>query len=63
MPGGTDTPLAHKHAHTWLTFQADYREATGLWHLTWRKRATFSCPLYTDAAAGVNGALLLVDDG
>ena len=63
MPGGTDTPMAHKHAHIWVTFQADYREATGLPHLTPAKMGNALVFLCTDAAASVNGALLLVDDG
>ncbi len=63
MPGGTDTPLARKHAETWLPFQADYREATGLAHLTPEKMGSVLAFLCTDAAAGVNGALIQVDDG
>lgn len=63
MPGGTDTPLARKHADTWLPFQADYREATGLSHLTPEKMGGVLAFLCTEAAAGVNGTVIQVDDG
>lgn len=63
MPGGTDTPLARKHADTWLPFQADYREATGLPHLTPEKMGGVVAFLCTEAAAGINGTLIQVDDG
>ena len=63
MPGGTDTPLARKHADTWLPFQADYREATGLPHLTPEKMGGVLAFLGSQAAAGINGAVIQVDDG
>jgi NAD(P)-dependent dehydrogenase (short-subunit alcohol dehydrogenase family) len=63
MPGGTDTPLARKHADTWLPFQADYRDATGLPRLTPEKMGSVLAFLCTEAAAGVNGTLIQIDDG
>jgi len=63
MPGGTDTPLARKHADVWLPFQADYREATGLERLTPEKMGSVLAFLCMDAAVGINGTPILVDDG
>jgi NAD(P)-dependent dehydrogenase (short-subunit alcohol dehydrogenase family) len=63
MPGGTDTPLARKHADTWLPFQADFREATGRPHLTPRQMGSALAFLCMEAASGINGATLVVDDG
>ena len=63
MPGGTDTPLARKHADTWLPFQADFREATGRSHLTPQQMGRALAFLCMDAASGINGATLVVDDG
>jgi NAD(P)-dependent dehydrogenase (short-subunit alcohol dehydrogenase family) len=63
MPGGTDTPLARKNAGTWLPFQADFREATGHPHLTPEQMGHALAFLCMDAASGVNGATLVVDDG
>jgi NAD(P)-dependent dehydrogenase (short-subunit alcohol dehydrogenase family) len=63
MPGGTDTPLARKHADTWLPFQGDFREATGRKHLTPEQMGNALAFLCMDAASGINGATLVVDDG
>ena len=63
MPGGTDTPLAQKNAETWLPFQGDYREATGLPHLTPEQMGNTLAFLCMDAASGINGATIVVDDG
>ncbi|HLG67392.1 MAG TPA: SDR family oxidoreductase [Acidimicrobiales bacterium] len=63
MPGGTDTPLAHKHPDTWLPFQGDYRAATGLPHLTPEQMGNVVAFLCMDAASGVNGTTVVVDDG
>jgi NAD(P)-dependent dehydrogenase (short-subunit alcohol dehydrogenase family) len=63
MPGGTDTPLARKHADTWLPFQADFRAATGRPHLTPQQMGSALAFLCMEAASGVNGATLVVDDG
>jgi NAD(P)-dependent dehydrogenase (short-subunit alcohol dehydrogenase family) len=63
MPGGTDTPLARKHAEMWLPFQGDYREATGKPHLTPQQMGDTLAFLCMDAASGINGCLVTVDDG
>jgi NAD(P)-dependent dehydrogenase (short-subunit alcohol dehydrogenase family) len=63
MPGGTDTPLARKHADTWLPFQSDYREATGRPHLTPEQMGNTVAFLCMDAASGINGTTVTVDDG
>jgi NAD(P)-dependent dehydrogenase (short-subunit alcohol dehydrogenase family) len=63
MPGGTDTPLARKHPDTWLPFQGDYREATGLPHLTPAQMGNAVAFLCMDAASGINGTTVIVDDG
>jgi NAD(P)-dependent dehydrogenase (short-subunit alcohol dehydrogenase family) len=63
MPGGTDTPLARKHAETWLPFQADFREATGRPHLTPEQMGNTVAFLCMDAASGINGTTVIVDDG
>ncbi|MFI5046927.1 MAG: SDR family oxidoreductase [Acidimicrobiia bacterium] len=63
MPGGTDTPLARKNADTWLPFQGDYREATGRPHLTPEQMGNTLAFLCMDAASGINGTTVVVDDG
>ncbi|HEX5586844.1 MAG TPA: SDR family oxidoreductase [Acidimicrobiia bacterium] len=62
-PGGTDTPLARKNPDTWLPFQGDYREATGLPHLTPEQMGNTVAFLCMDAASGINGTVVTVDDG
>jgi NAD(P)-dependent dehydrogenase (short-subunit alcohol dehydrogenase family) len=62
-PGGTDTPLARKNPDTWLPFQGDYREATGLAHLTPEQMGNTVAFLCMDAASGINGTVVTVDDG
>jgi NAD(P)-dependent dehydrogenase (short-subunit alcohol dehydrogenase family) len=63
MPGGTDTPLARKNAETWLPFQGDFREATSRPRLTPEQMGNAVAFLCMDAASGINGATLVVDDG
>jgi NAD(P)-dependent dehydrogenase (short-subunit alcohol dehydrogenase family) len=63
MPGGTDTPLARKNADTWLPFQSDFRQATGHKHLTPEQMGNALAFLCMDAASGLNGATLVIDDG
>jgi NAD(P)-dependent dehydrogenase (short-subunit alcohol dehydrogenase family) len=63
MPGMTDTPLARKNADTWLPFQGDWREATGHERLTPEQMGNALAFLCMDAASGINGATLVVDDG
>lgn len=63
MPGGTDTPLARKNPETWMPFQGEFRQATGRPHLTPEQMGNVLAFLCMDAASGVNGATLVVDDG
>jgi NAD(P)-dependent dehydrogenase (short-subunit alcohol dehydrogenase family) len=63
LPGPTDTPLARANADTWLTFAQDYRDATGAKHLTPDEMGNTMVFLNSDAASGISGVVLLVDQG
>ena len=63
LPGPTDTPLAQANADLWLTFGADYREATGAPTLVPQQMANPLLFLCSDAASGISGVTLLVDQG
>jgi NAD(P)-dependent dehydrogenase (short-subunit alcohol dehydrogenase family) len=63
LPGPTDTPLAQANADLWLTFGADYREATGAPTLLPDQMASTMIFLCSAAASGINGITLLVDQG
>lgn len=63
LPGPTDTPLARANADTWLAFGVDYRAAAGLEVLTPEHMARPLAFLNSDAAAGISGATLGVDQG
>jgi NAD(P)-dependent dehydrogenase (short-subunit alcohol dehydrogenase family) len=63
LPGPTDTPLARANADTWLTFGADYREAAGVDTLVPEQMGNVMAFLGGDAASGINGVTLLVDQG
>lgn len=63
LPGPTDTPLARANADTWLSFAQDYRDATGTPHLTPDEMGNTMVFLNSDAASGINGVVLLVDQG
>ncbi len=63
LPGPTDTPLARANADLWLTFGADYREATGAETLTPDQMGNVLAFLCSDAASGISGVTLLVDSG
>ena len=63
MPGPTDTPLARANEDMWLGFGAGYREAAGVELLQPEQMAATMLFLASDAASGVNGVTLLVDQG
>ena len=62
-PGPTDTPLARANADIWLGFAQDYRDATGMSHLTAEQMGNAMVFLNSDAANGISGVNLLVDAG
>ena len=62
-PGPTDTPLARANADTWLAYAQDYRDATNTPHLTAEQMATTMAFLNSDAASGISGVNLIVDEG
>ena len=62
-PGPTDTPLARANAETWLGFGQDYRAATGLEPLSPDEIGSVITFLNSDAARGISGVNLLVDQG
>jgi NAD(P)-dependent dehydrogenase (short-subunit alcohol dehydrogenase family) len=63
LPGPTDTPLARANADLWLTFGADYREATGIQASTPAEQAYPLAFLCSDAASGITGITLVTDAG
>lgn len=63
MPGPTDTPLARANADLWLTFGADYREATGIETSTPLEQAYPLVFLCSPAACGITGLTLVSDAG
>ncbi len=62
-PGPTDTPLARANKDLWLTFAADYRTEAGLEVSTPLEQAYPLVFLCSDAAAAVNGLILVSDEG
>ena len=62
-PGPTDTPLARANADLWLTFAQDYRDATGCEVHTPQQMANAMVFLNSEAACGISGITLLVDNG
>ena len=62
-PSMTDTPLARANAERWFRFGADYRAETGLQPLTPEQMAHPLAFLCSDAASGVTGTCLIVDQG
>ena len=62
-PGPTDTPLARANADLWLTFAQDYRDEAGVETLTPQQMADTLVYLCSDAASGINGISMLVDQG
>lgn len=62
-PSMTDTPLARANADRWLRFGAEYRAATGLETLTPEQMAYPLAFLCSDAASGMTGTCVIVDQG
>ena len=63
LPGPTDTPLARANAEIWLAFGQDYRDAAKVKTLVPEETAHAMAFLGSDAASGINGVTLLVDQG
>lgn len=63
LPGPTDTPLARANADIWLGFGTPYRTAAGVTHLRAEEIAGVLLFLCSNAASGVNGVTMLVDQG
>lgn len=63
LPGPTDTPLARANADTWLSFAADYREATGTTPSAPLEQAYPLVFLCSSAASGITGITLISDAG
>jgi NAD(P)-dependent dehydrogenase (short-subunit alcohol dehydrogenase family) len=62
-PGPTDTPLARANADLWLAFAQDYRDDTGCKVHTPEQMGNAMVFLNSDAASGISGVTLLVDNG
>jgi NAD(P)-dependent dehydrogenase (short-subunit alcohol dehydrogenase family) len=62
-PGPTDTPLARANKELWLDFGADYRTELGIEPSTSLEQAYPLVFLCSDAAAAVNGSILITDAG
>jgi len=62
-PGPTDTPLAQANKEIWLGFGADYRAATGVEAATPLEQAYPLVFLCSDAAAAINGIIMITDSG
>jgi NAD(P)-dependent dehydrogenase (short-subunit alcohol dehydrogenase family) len=63
LPGPTDTPLARANSEVWLGFGTPYRTAAGVAHLRSDEMANVLLFLASEAASGVNGVTMLVDQG
>jgi NAD(P)-dependent dehydrogenase (short-subunit alcohol dehydrogenase family) len=63
LPGPTDTPLARANADLWLGFGTDYREETGIQASRPDEQAGPLAFLCSEAAAYVNGVILITDAG
>lgn len=62
-PGPTDTPLAQANKDLWLAFGADYRGDVGIEASTPLEQAYPLVFLCSDAAAALNGIILISDAG
>lgn len=63
MPGPTDTPLARANADTWLTFGQAYRDEAGTETLKPHEMGDTLVFLCSDAASGITGEIVVVDQG
>jgi NAD(P)-dependent dehydrogenase (short-subunit alcohol dehydrogenase family) len=62
-PGPTDTPLAQANKDMWLGFGSDYRGEAGIEAATPLEQAYPLVFLCSDAAAAVNGIIMITDSG
>jgi NAD(P)-dependent dehydrogenase (short-subunit alcohol dehydrogenase family) len=62
-PGPTDTPLAQANKDLWLGFASDYRGELGIEPSTPMEQAYPLLFLCSDAAAAINGTILVSDEG
>ena len=62
-PGPTDTPLAQANKDMWLGFGADFRSEVGIEAATPLEQAYPLVFLCSDAAAAVNGIIMITDSG
>ena len=62
-PGPTDTPLAQANKETWLGFGTDFRGEAGIEPSTPLEQAYPLVFLCSDAAAAINGEILISDVG
>lgn len=62
-PGPTDTPLARANEDLWLAFGADYRSELGIPPSSPMDQAYPLVFLCSDAAAAVNGTIMITDAG
>ncbi len=63
LPGPTDTPLARANSEVWLGFGTPYRTAARVAHLRSDEMANVLLFLASEAASGVTGLTMLVDQG
>jgi NAD(P)-dependent dehydrogenase (short-subunit alcohol dehydrogenase family) len=62
-PGPTNTPLAQANKEMWLGFGQDYRDELGIEPSTPLEQAYPLVFLCSDAAAAVNGLIMITDEG
>ena len=63
LPGPTDTPLARANADVWLGFGTAYRKEAGIEPLTIEQIGHVMAFFCSDAASGISGVNMLVDQG